>query len=157
MAVTMKNCAASMRLQKEFMEMMSCDADGISAFPVNDNLFHWVGTMQGAADTAYEGLEYKLCIEFPPNYPFSAPYVRFMTPCFHPNVDSQGNICLDILKDKWSAVYSITKVLLSIQSLLGNPNNQSPLNSRAATMWNDQAAFRAEVVAYRETKGNASC
>lgn len=65
------------------------------------------------------GLTYKLTLEFPHSYPYSAPVVRFATPCFHPNVDSAGNICLDILKDKWSALYDVRTILLSIQSLLG--------------------------------------
>jgi ubiquitin-protein ligase len=67
----------------------------------------------------YAGLTYKLTLEFPHSYPYSAPVVRFLTPCFHPNVDSVGNICLDILKDKWSALYDVRTILLSIQSLLG--------------------------------------
>lgn len=49
------------------------------------------------------------------NYPFEAPLVRFETPCFHPNVDNAGNICLDILKEHWSAAYSVRTILLSIQ------------------------------------------
>jgi len=52
-------------------------------------------------------------------YPFKAPEVKFVTPCYHPNVDQHGNICLDILKEKWSAAYSVRTLLLSIQSLLG--------------------------------------
>lgn len=71
---------------------------GISAFPDGDNLFKWVGTMSGVAGTVYEGLQFKLSISFPSNYPFTAPTIKFDTPCFHPNVDMQGNICLDILK-----------------------------------------------------------
>lgn len=66
----------------------------------------------------YAGLTYKLTLEFPHSYPYSAPIVRFATPCFHPNVDTGGNICLDILKDKWSALYDVRTILLSIQSLL---------------------------------------
>lgn len=46
-----------------------------------------------------------------------------------------GNICLDILQDKWSAVYNVQTVLLSLQSLLGEPNNKSPLNAQAAGMY----------------------
>ncbi len=46
----------------------------------------------------YEGLTFKLSLKFPANYPFTAPTVTFDTPCFHPNVDEAGNICLDILK-----------------------------------------------------------
>lgn len=64
-------------------------------------------------------MTFKLSLEFPSSYPYTAPTVKFITPCFHPNVDLQGNICLDILKEKWSASYDVRAVLLSIQSLLG--------------------------------------
>lgn len=67
----------------------------------------------------YEGLRYRLSLDFPAGYPYQAPRVKFVTPCFHPNVDEQGFICLDILKDKWSALYDVRSILLSIQSLLG--------------------------------------
>lgn len=92
---------------------------GISAFPVGDNLFHWLGTVEGPKDTPYEGRTYKIHLKFPHDYPFSAPSVSFDTPIFHPNVDMNGAICLDILKDKWSAVYNVQTILLSLQSLLG--------------------------------------
>jgi ubiquitin-conjugating enzyme E2 C len=101
----------------------------------------------------YESLVYKLSIEFPANYPYSPPTVRFETPCFHPNVDQHGNICLDILQDKWSAVYNVRTILLSIQSLLGEPNNDSPLNAFAASLWTNQTEFRHAVLKkYGETK-----
>ncbi|CAO2577750.1 Ubiquitin-conjugating enzyme E2 C [Lemmus lemmus] len=83
----------------------------------------------------YEDLRYKLSLEFPSGYPYNAPTVKFLTPCYHPNVDTQGNICLDILKDKWSALYDVRTILLSIQSLLGEPNIDSPLNTHAAELW----------------------
>ena len=68
----------------------------------------------------YEGLTFKLSLKFPTGYPYEAPAVTFNPPsCFHPNVDQYGNICLDILKEKWSAVYNVRTILLSIQSLLG--------------------------------------
>ncbi|NXW22508.1 UBE2C enzyme, partial [Circaetus pectoralis] len=106
------------RLQQELMALMMSGDKGISAFPESDNLFKWIGTIDGAAGTAYEELRYKLSLEFPSGYPYTAPTVRFLTPCYHPNVDTQGNICLDILKDKWSALYDVRTILLSIQSLL---------------------------------------
>ncbi|XP_042698502.1 ubiquitin-conjugating enzyme E2 C isoform X2 [Chrysemys picta bellii] len=90
----------------------------------------------------YEELRYKLSLEFPDGYPYNAPTVKFLTPCYHPNVDTQGNICLDILKDKWSALYDVRTILLSIQSLLGEPNVESPLNTHAAELWKNQAAFK---------------
>lgn len=82
-----------------------------------------------------EGLNFKLSFEFPSNYPYSPPTVMFTTPMFHPNVDMAGRICLDILKDKWSAVYNVQSILLSLQSLLGEPNTKSPLNGQAAELW----------------------
>ena len=77
--------------------MMTSDA-GISAFPDGDNIFHWTGTITGGEGTVYEGMQYKLSLKFPTGYPYEPPQVTFTTPCFHPNVDQYGNICLDILK-----------------------------------------------------------
>ena len=58
-----------------------------------------------------------------------------------PNVGTDGSICLDILKEKWTPSYSVTTVLLSLQSLLGDPNNDSPLNQDAANRWANQTEF----------------
>lgn len=99
---------------------------GISAFPQDGNLLSWTGTIKGPEDTYYDGLTFKLSLEFPSNYPMSPPTVLFTTPMFHPNVDMSGRICLDILKDKWSAVYNVQSILLSLQSLLGEPNKLVP-------------------------------
>ncbi|KAL0102940.1 hypothetical protein PUN28_018324 [Cardiocondyla obscurior] len=136
------NHAVSKRLQKELMVLMMSTEQGVSAFPEGENLFKWIGTITGPRDTVYDGLTFKLTLEFPHSYPYSAPIVRFATPCFHPNVDNGGNICLDILKDKWSALYDVRTILLSIQSLLGEPNNESPLNHEAAELWNNQTRYK---------------
>jgi ubiquitin-conjugating enzyme E2 C len=77
---------------------MMSSIPGISAFPEQENLLRWIATIKGPQDTAYEGLAYKLTIEFPLTYPYNAPAVMFSTPIFHPNVDTSGTICLDILK-----------------------------------------------------------
>ena len=76
-------------------------------------------------------------VKFPAEYPYAAPTIKFVTPIFHPNVDTHGNICLDILKEKWSAAYSVKTILLSLQSLLGEPNCDSPLNTHAAQYYID--------------------
>lgn len=123
------------RLQQELMSMMQQEDGQVSAFPSGDSLFHWIGTIKGPSDTAYEGLTYRLSLQFTEEYPFKAPVVRFETGCFHPNVDTQGNICLDILKEKWSAAFSVKSILQSIQSLLGDANVDSPLNTHAAKVW----------------------
>lgn len=105
------------------MQLMTSPAPGVSAFPSADgNLLSWRATIEGPDDTPYAGLTFKLSFEFPPNYPYSPPTVLFRTPIYHPNVDFSGRICLDILKDKWTAAYNTQTVLLSLQSLLGEPN-----------------------------------
>lgn len=134
--------SVSKRLHQELLTLMTSGDKGISAFPDGENLFHWIGTIQGGIGTVYEGYTYKLNFEFPGGYPYMAPTVRFVTPCFHPNIDTHGNICLDILKEKWSALYDARTILLSIQSLLAEPNVESPLNSDAAHLWANQAMYK---------------
>lgn len=104
----------------------------------------------------YQGLEFKLSIEFGPTYPLVAPVVRFETPLFHPNVDTSGNICLDILKDKWSPVQTVSSVLLSIQTLLADPNNASPLNLQAADLWDRPEEFYKIMIARYQEAGTVA-
>lgn len=112
----------SKRLQTELMSLMMSPTPGISAFPNDGDLLNWTATIVGPSETPYEKLSLKLSFEFPNNYPLVAPTVLFKTPIYHPNIDFSGRICLDILKDKWSAIYNVQSVLLSLQSLLGEPN-----------------------------------
>ncbi|MCJ1241261.1 Ubiquitin-conjugating enzyme E2 11 [Varicellaria rhodocarpa] len=136
------------RLQSELMTLMLSSPPNISAFPSSTSLLTWTGTLAGPTDTPYAGLTFKLTFDFPSNYPYSPPEVHFKTPIYHPNVDFSGRICLDILKDKWSAVLNVMSVLLSLQSLLGEPNNASPLNGEAAELWSkDPAEFQRKVLA----------
>lgn len=144
------NHAVSKRLQKELMNLMMSAEKGISAFPDGENIFKWIGTITGAETTVYSGQKYRLSLEFPNSYPYAPPVVKFLTPCYHPNVDLSGSICLDILKDKWSALYDVRTILLSIQSLLGEPNNDSPLNAQASMMWLNQAEYKKYLDAFYE-------
>jgi ubiquitin-conjugating enzyme E2 C len=144
------------RLQQELMALMMSGSKDVTAFPDGDNLFEWVGTIAGTDGTAYAGLSFKLRLKFPADYPYSAPTITFVTPIFHPNVDQAGNICLDILKEKWTAAYSVQTVLMSLQTLLGDPNNASPLNGQAAALWASTAEYRRTVLKrYREATGSA--
>mmetsp|Transcript_42514 Transcript_42514/g.49685 ORF Transcript_42514/g.49685 Transcript_42514/m.49685 type:complete len:170 (-) Transcript_42514:438-947(-) len=134
------------RLQQELMQLMMAGESDCTAFPRGDNLFEWTGTIKGSSGTVYDGLSYRLTINFPSDYPYTAPTIRFATPCFHPNIDEHGNICLDILKEKWSAAYSVTTVLISLQSLLSEPNNESPLNGQAASLWGNEQEYKAHLL-----------
>ncbi|MCJ1253652.1 Ubiquitin-conjugating enzyme E2 C [Lignoscripta atroalba] len=136
------------RLQSELMSLMLSSPPGISAFPSSTSLLVWTATLSGPAETPYANLTFKLTFTFPSNYPYSPPNVVFKTPIYHPNVDFSGRICLDILKEKWSAVLNVQSVLLSLQSLLGEPNNASPLNGIAAELWDkDPTEFNKQVLA----------
>ncbi|KAF3932706.1 hypothetical protein ABW19_dt0203906 [Dactylella cylindrospora] len=143
------------RLQKELMQLMMSPSPGISAFPDDPaNLLQWTATINGPDATYFEGMSFKLSFTFPASYPLQPPTVLFKTPMFHPNVDMSGRICLDILKDKWSAVYNVQSVLLSLQSLLGEPNNKSPLNGQAAQLWDEDPKEYKRLLAkrYREAE-----
>merc|ERR1719271_2086360 len=87
----------------------------------------WTATIMGPPDSPYEGGVFFLEINFPTDYPFKPPKVKFLTKIYHPNINKSGGICLDILKDQWSPALTISKVLLSICSLLTDPNPDDPL------------------------------
>ncbi|BCR91639.1 putative ubiquitin conjugating enzyme (UbcD) [Aspergillus chevalieri] len=98
-----------------------------SAGPLGEDLFHWQATIMGPSDSPYSGGVFFLNIHFPTDYPFKPPKVNFTTRIYHPNINSNGSICLDILRDQWSPALTISKVLLSICSMLTDPNPDDPL------------------------------
>nr|GMD07524.1 Ubiquitin-conjugating enzyme E2-17 kDa [Ipomoea batatas] len=103
--------------------------------PVAEDMFHWQATIMGPPDSPYAGGVFLVTIHFPPDYPFKPPKVAFRTKVFHPNINSNGSICLDILKEQWSPALTISKVLLSICSLLTDPNPDDPLVPEIAHMY----------------------
>ena len=116
------------RIKRELEKFIKDPPAGCSAGPVNEsNLFIWNATIMGPNDSPYEHGIFYLEICFPKEYPFKAPIVKFTTKIYHPNINSSGGICLDILKDQWSAALTISKVLISICSLLTDPNPDDPL------------------------------
>lgn len=128
---------SNQRLQKELKILAKDFADmpGCSAGPIDENLRHWEGIIIGPDGTPYAGGIFKLDIKFPDDYPYKAPKIKFATPIYHCNVNSAGNICLDILKDKWSPVLTVSKVILSICSLLSDPNPEDPLDPDVANLF----------------------
>ena len=114
----------------KFTELVDLGKDppaNCSAGPVGDDMFHWQATIMGPDDSPYAGGVFFLDIHFPADYPFKPPKVHFTTRIYHCNINSNGGICLDILKDQWSPALTISKVLLSICSLLTDPNPDDPL------------------------------
>ncbi|KAG5197405.1 hypothetical protein MG293_017339 [Ovis ammon polii] len=115
------------RIQKELTDLQRDPPAQCSAGPVGDDLFHWQATIMGPNDSPYQGGVFFLTIHFPTDYPFKPPKVVFTTKIYHPNINSNGSICLDILRSQWSPALTVSKVLLSICSLLCDPNPDDPL------------------------------
>ncbi|URE29489.1 25.3 kDa vesicle transport [Musa troglodytarum] len=80
---------------------------------------------------------FKLTLQFTEDYPNKPPTVRFVSRMFHPNIYADGSICLDILQNQWSPIYDVAAILTSIQSLLCDPNPNSPANSEAARLFSE--------------------
>jgi len=125
------------RLNKELDELMKEPLTQCEASPSGDDLFTWNAKINGPADTPYENGVFSLLMIFPTDYPFKPPKVSFVTKIYHPNINSNGGICLDILKDSWSPALTVSKILLSICSLLADPNPNDPLVPEIAKMFHD--------------------
>ncbi|CAN4106843.1 unnamed protein product [Withania somnifera] len=148
---------ASLLLQKQLKDLCKHPVDGFSAGLVDEsNLFEWSVTIIGPQDTLYEGGFFNAIMSFPQNYPNSPPTVRFTTEIWHPNVYSDGKVCISILhppgddpngyelaSERWSPVHTVESIVLSIISMLSSPNDESPANVEAAvsTLCNSLHSF----------------
>ncbi|KAE8789745.1 Ubiquitin-conjugating enzyme E2 28 [Hordeum vulgare] len=166
---------ASKRILKELKDLQRDPPTSCSAGPVAEDMFHWQATIMGPSESPYAGGVFLVTIHFPPDYPFKPPKVAFKTKVFHPNINSNGSICLDILKEQWSPALTVSKlsgsmskkslcnniaafvlqlhvyltspyfqVLLSICSLLTDPNPDDPLVPEIAHMYkSDRAKYES--------------
>ncbi|KAF7303711.1 UBIQUITIN-CONJUGAT-2 domain-containing protein [Mycena indigotica] len=114
------------RIHREIADVHKEDLGAITLTP-SDDLFAWHGSLPGPEGSVYEGGTFNFAVELPKDYPFSAPKVVLKTRIYHMNISDQGNICLDILKHNWSPALSLFKVILSLSSLLTDPNPKDPL------------------------------
>jgi len=126
---------ASQRIAKELKLLTNDPPANCSAGPVGDDMFNWQATLMGPSKSPYENGVFYLNIAFPQDYPYKPPKVTFTTRIYHPNINSSGGICLDILKEQWSPALTISKVLLSICSLLTDPNPDDPLVPSIADLY----------------------
>jgi ubiquitin-protein ligase len=132
----------SKRISKEIKELQKCilceDINNhriLHLKVINDDIYTLNIHFLGPNDSPYEELINIIHIKLLPEYPIKPPILTFKTKIFHPNISQEGIICLDILKDKWTPVYSIRTIILSIISLLSDPNPDSPLNGNAAFLY----------------------
>ncbi len=123
------------RINKELDDIKKEPLLNCSAGPIGSDLFNWNATIIGPEGTPYHEGVFKLKINFPSEYPFKPPKIVFVTPIYHCNINSNGSICLDILKREWSPALTISKILLSISSLLSEPNPDDPLVADIAKLY----------------------
>ncbi|OOO08214.1 Kinesin, motor region domain protein [Aspergillus oryzae] len=129
--------SARRRLMRDFKRMQTDPPAGVSASPVADNVMTWNAVIIGPADTPFEDGTFRLVMHFEEQYPNKPPGVKFISQMFHPNVYGTGELCLDILQNRWSPTYDVAAILTSIQSLLNDPNTSSPANVEASNLYKD--------------------
>ncbi len=135
---------AARRITKEIKDFQLDAPESCSAGPRDNNIYIWDAMIMGPSASPFQGGVFKLEIHFPTDYPFKPPKVIFNTKVYHPNINANGSICLDILKDQWSPALTIGKVLLSICSLLTDPNPKDPLVPEIANQYiQDRALYEA--------------
>ena len=124
------------RLTKEIENLVKHPVANCSAGPISkDDITKWQATIFGPEGTPYHNGVFKLKITFTKEFPFKPPKIYFVTKIYHCNINSRGGICLDILKEAWSPALTIDKVLLSICSLLSEPNPDDPLVPELARLY----------------------
>lgn len=143
----LKSTAASLLL-RQYRELTD-PKKAIPSFHIeledDSNIFVWnIGVMVLNEDSIYHGGYFKAQMRFPDDFPFSPPQFRFTPAIYHPNVYRDGRLCISILHqsgdpitdepdaETWSPVQTVESVLISIVSLLEDPNISSPANVDAA-------------------------
>jgi len=149
--------AALRRLMAEYKQLLTNAPEGLIAGPVSDdNYFEWDAQITGPEGTPFEDGLFVAKLVFPQDYPLNPPTMRFVSEIFHPNIYPDGRVCISILhppgadplgyetsSERWSPVQSVEKILLSVMSMVAEPNINSPANVDAAKMWrDDRAQFR---------------
>lgn len=110
------------RVGSELRSLMTDPPEGLRATPLDSSYYHWQATISGPVSSPYEGGLFYIYMKVPLYYPFYPPEVRFLTRIFHPNISRHGDVGIDlILQHNWSCGMTLSKVLISIQSLLTDP------------------------------------
>lgn len=116
-----ENSFRQRRLRQELKVLHTDPPEGINAIPLDHHCCHWQASITGPQGSPYQGGIFFLYIQIPNSYPMKPPVVRFITKIFHPNISVHGDIGLDSIQHNWSLALTISKVLISIQSLLTDP------------------------------------
>lgn len=142
---------AALILSKQFKELQKDPSSMFSAGLVDDDIFKWRVTIIGPTGTPYEGGVFPAILEFPETYPNFPPTMKFICPMFHPNIKADnGSVCISILhspgkdqyeyedkSERWLPIHTVESILISVVSMLSDPNPESPMNVEAAKLFNN--------------------
>lgn len=116
---------------------------------VGDDAYHYTIELYGPKDSLYQNNTFILELRLSQEYPRAAPRVKFVSKIEHVNVNKEGDICLDILKDKWSPALKILSIMVSVASLLSDPNPDDPFNFELAALFKrDKAAYEQYIKSF---------
>ncbi|CAF1414645.1 unnamed protein product [Rotaria magnacalcarata] len=151
---------SALLLLKQLREFNRHPVEGISAGLIEEsNPYAWNVILVGPPDTLYEGGFFKARLDFPKEYPIKPPKMKFISEIWHPNIEKNGDVCISILhepgadqfgyeraSERWSPVQSVETILLSVVSMLSDPNCDSAANIDASIMWrDDRTGFKKKV------------
>ncbi|KAL1110467.1 hypothetical protein AAG570_007995 [Ranatra chinensis] len=111
----------SNRLSSELKSLKADPPQGIEAVPLDPKYCHWQASITGPVGSPYEGGLFYLYLQVPYSYPMTPPIVKFLTRIFHPNVSRHGDVGIDSIHHNWTLALTISKILISVQSLLTDP------------------------------------
>ncbi|KAL2917945.1 NEDD8-conjugating protein ubc12 [Polyrhizophydium stewartii] len=126
-----KTTPAALRLQKDISDLKDLPSTMKLSFPNPDDLFNFTLTIT-PDEGFYKGGVFVFTFKVNPNYPHDAPKVLCTQKIYHPNIDLEGNVCLNILREDWKPVLNINSVMVGLQYLFLEPNAEDPLNKVAA-------------------------
>ncbi|CAD8205217.1 unnamed protein product [Paramecium octaurelia] len=130
------------RIKKEYSDLPKDLPTNCSVCLIDDQDFYkWKATILGSEGSLYYGGRFNLQIEIPMDYPFRPPKIWFLTRIYHPNINSHGQLSLDILKDSWSPALKLSKILSVICEVLENPNPDDPLDPEIAKIYKYNKQF----------------
>ncbi|KAH9500010.1 Nedd8-conjugating enzyme UbcE2M [Bulinus truncatus] len=122
--------AAQLRVQKDINELnlpRTCQVE----FPDPDDLLNFK-VIISPDEEFYRGGRFVFSFKVGQGYPHDPPKVKCETMVYHPNIDLEGNVCLNILREDWKPVLTINSIVYGLQYLFLEPNPEDPLNKEAA-------------------------
>lgn len=119
------------RLHLDLRRIAADPPEGCHACPKGSDIYIWEGMIYGPIDTPFEGGVFEIDLVFDDSYPLVPPKCKFRTPLFHPNVYPDGQVCVDILGNRWMPSYGVAALLVSLQSLLALPGTHDRTEAAA--------------------------